>query len=120
MVVLKLDLPPYLSIGAVFVRQIIEKSRLVLQTGIDLVCGPEGELCACYHNGWELLNGEDSTVYDGDFLVCWLDAEPQETVSSHTVETSQLSPVITVTDPTGEGCASLPRYWRTHFKRQLE
>ena len=54
-VVLKLDLPPYVDIGAIFVPQVLDKSRLVMQTSIDLVCGPEGELCACYHNGWELL-----------------------------------------------------------------
>ena len=97
-VVLKLDLPPYLSIGAVFVPQIIEKSRLV-----DLVCGPEGELCACYHNGWELL----SAVYDGDFSVCWLDIERREAVGARTVEAQLMSPMTTVTDPSGGDCVSL-------------
>ena len=64
-VVLKLDLPPYVDIGAIFVPQILTKSRLVMQTGIDLVCGPEGEVCACYHNGYELPSGEETTAYDG-------------------------------------------------------
>ena len=42
----------------------------------DVVCGPEGEVCACYHNGQELLSGEVIIAYDGDFISCWLDAEP--------------------------------------------
>ena len=54
-VVLKLDLPPYVDIGAVFVPQTLTKRRLITQTGIDMVCGREGEVCACYHNGYELL-----------------------------------------------------------------
>ena len=77
-VVLRLDLPPYEDIGAIFVPQILTKSWLVMQTGIDLVCGPEGEVCACYHNGYELPGGEETTVYDGDFFLCWLDPEPKE------------------------------------------
>ena len=39
-VVLKLDLPPYVDIGAIFVPQTLTKSRLIIQTGIDIVCGP--------------------------------------------------------------------------------
>ena len=31
----------------------------------------------CYHNGHELLNGDETSTYDGDFFVCWLDDEPQ-------------------------------------------
>ena len=76
-VVLKVDLPPYVDIGAIPVPQTLTKRRLILQTGLDLVCGPGGEVCACYHNGYELLSGEEATAYDGDFFVCWLDAEPQ-------------------------------------------
>ena len=38
-VVLKLDLPPYVDIGAVFVPQTLTKRRLITQTGIDMVCG---------------------------------------------------------------------------------
>ena len=56
-VVLKLDLPPYVDIGAVFVPQTLTKRRLITQTSIDMVCGPEGEVCACCHNGYELLSG---------------------------------------------------------------
>ena len=77
-VVLKLDLPPYVEIGAIFVPLTLTKRRLIAQTGIDIVCGPEGELCVCYHNGHELLNGEETYTYDGDFLVCWLDDEPSQ------------------------------------------
>ena len=80
-VVLKLDLPPYVDIGAVFVPQTLTKRRLITQTGIDMVCGPEGEVCACYHNGYELLSGEETTAYDGDFFACWLEAEPQMSTS---------------------------------------
>ena len=54
-VVLKVDLPLYVDIGAIRVPQTLTKRRLILQTGLDLVCGPGGEICACYHNGYELL-----------------------------------------------------------------
>ena len=59
---LKLDLPPYHRVGAIFVPKVMDKTSLVMQTGIDLVCGPDGELCACYHNGWELQSGVDSVL----------------------------------------------------------
>ena len=80
-VVLKLDMPPYVDIGAIFVPQTLTKNRLIIQTCIDMVCGPEGEVCACYHNGYELLSGEETTAYDGDFFACWLEAEPQKATS---------------------------------------
>ena len=76
-VVLKVDLPPYVDIGAIRVPQTLTKRRLILQTGLDLVCGPGGEICACYHNGYELLSGETAIADDGDFFACWLDGEPQ-------------------------------------------
>ncbi len=77
-----------------------------MQTGIDLVCGPEAELCACYHNGWELLSGEESTVHDGAFLVCWLDIEPREAIGARTGDAPLTSPVTTVTYPSGGDCVS--------------
>ena len=40
-VVLKLDLPPYVEIGAIFVPLTLTKRRLIAQTGVDMVCGPE-------------------------------------------------------------------------------
>ena len=76
-VVLKVDLPPYVDIGAIRVPQTLTKRRLILQTGLDLVCGPGGEICACYHNGYELLSGQTAIADDGDFFACWLDGEPQ-------------------------------------------
>ena len=79
-VVLKVDLPPYVDIGAIRVPQTLTKRRLILQTGLDLVCGPGGEICACYHNGYELLSGETVTADDGDFFACWLDGEPQRSL----------------------------------------
>ena len=51
--------------------------RLNTQTGIDIVCGPEGEFRACYQNGYELPCGEETTACDGDFFACWLETEPQ-------------------------------------------
>ena len=76
-VVLKVDLPPYVDIGAIRVPQTLTKRRLILQTGLDLVCGPGGEICACYHNGYELLSEETVAADDGDFFACWLDGEPR-------------------------------------------
>ena len=105
-VVLKLDLPPYHSIGAIFVPKVMDKTSLVMQTGIDLVCGPEGELCACSHNGWELLSGVDSTAEDGDFLVCWLDPEGGVTVSERTGEAPVLSPQPPLAHSSGSDCAN--------------
>ena len=91
-VVLKLGLPPYVDIGAILVPLTLSKRRLIVQTGIDMVCGPEGELCVCYHNGHALLNEDEIYTYDGDFFVCWLDDEtPQaagiEAVSSFAAST---------------------------------
>ena len=63
------------------VPQTLTKRRLIMQTGIDMVCGPGGEVCTCYHNGYKLLSGEESTAYDGDFFACWLEAEPQMSTS---------------------------------------
>ena len=37
---LKVDLPPYVDIGAIRVPQTLTKRRLILQTGLDLFCGP--------------------------------------------------------------------------------
>ena len=62
-VVLKVDLPPYVDIGAVRVPQTLTKRRLIMQTGLRMVCGPGGEVCACYDNGYELLSGEEATAY---------------------------------------------------------
>ena len=44
------SIPPssYVDIGAIRVPQTLTKRRLILQTGLDLVCGPGGEICAFY------------------------------------------------------------------------
>ena len=109
-VVLKLDLPPYGDIGAIFVPLTLTKRRLIAQTGIDMVCGPEGEVCACYHNGYELLGGEETTAYDGDFFACWLEDEPPQATSVETEGNPDASPttgwVLTVEyncSPAAEG-----------------
>ena len=91
-VVLKLDLPPYVEIGAIFVPPVLTKLRLIAQTGIDIVCGPEGELCVCYYNGHELLSGVETLTYDGDFLVCWVDDEP--TLASEVEEVGSLAAFV--------------------------
>ena len=42
--------------------------------GVDIVCGPEVEVCTCYHNGYELQSGDETTASDGDFFAtegCW-------------------------------------------------
>ena len=41
-VVLKVDLPPYVDIGAIRVPQTLTKRRLILQTGLDLVLWARG------------------------------------------------------------------------------
>ena len=104
-VVLKLDLPPYMDIGAIFAPPVLDKGMLVIQTGIDLVCGPDGELCVCYHNGWELHRGEMTTVDDGDFIVCWFDPDPKETTGSCAVAGLLLFGVEAETYPSAFGCA---------------
>ena len=106
-VVLKLDLPPYFDIGAIFVPQVLAKSSLVMQTGIDLVCGPEGELCACYHNGYELPSGEEITACDGDFFVCWLDTETKEAAGASAVDDPSLPTVATSAPTSEETCVGL-------------
>ena len=106
-VVLKLDMPPYVDIGAIFVPQTLTKNRLIMQTGIDIVCGPEGEVCACYHNGYELLSGEETTAYDGDFFACWLEAEPQK-VTGVAAEENPVESTASRWAPTVESNCSLP------------
>ena len=93
-VVLQLDLPPYLDIGAIIAPPVLDKGRLAEQTGIDLICGPEGELCICYHNGWELRSDEEAMMHDGHFIVCWFDKDPRES-TDRSASSTLLSPVVT-------------------------
>ena len=75
-VVLQLDLYPYVEIGAIHVALVLTKRRLVMQTGVDLVCGLTGELCVCYRNGQELSHESEVYTCDGDFFVCWFNDDP--------------------------------------------
>ena len=77
-IALELNLPPYHDTGSISVPPYLHKARLISQTGISLVCGPTGELCVCYHNGWELQGTQETNVHDGDFIVCWLDRDSEE------------------------------------------
>ena len=77
-IALELNLPPYHATGSISVPPYLHKARLISQTGISLVCGPTGELSICYHNGWELQGAQETNVRDGDFIVCWLDRDSEE------------------------------------------
>ena len=70
-VLFKAVLPPYEGIGAIYVPKTTNKFDLILNTGLDIVCGPQGELCACYHNGF-VMSEIHSAVTDGDFFSCYL------------------------------------------------
>ena len=58
----------------------LNKQTLLAETGLDIVCGPLGELCACYHNGF-LLGLTQLEVADLDFVSCWLEEEDSVDVS---------------------------------------
>ena len=78
-VLFKAVLSTYEGLGAIYVPPIINKYILITDTGLDIVCGPHGELCACYHNGLPMSHAQ-TDVSDLDFLSCWLNEE--EFVSS--------------------------------------
>ena len=59
------------GLGAIYVPPVLNKNILITDTGLDIVCGPQGELCACYHNGLPLGNAQ-LEVADLDFISCWL------------------------------------------------
>ncbi len=106
-IALELNLPPYHEIGAISVPPVLHKVRLISQTGISLVCGPTAKLCICYHNGWELHGAEETNVRDGDFIVCWLDKNSEE--SARTYVSHGLPPVAIGTEhflPGGSGACS--------------
>ena len=85
-IALELHLPPYHHTGSISVPPRLSKFRLIAQTGINIVCGPTGELCMCYLNGWELSNAQDSRVYDGDFIICWLDRDSDASARTQLAE----------------------------------
>ena len=70
-VLFKAVLPPYEGIGAIYVPSVTNKFDLIMNTGLDIVCGPQGELCACYHNGL-VMSDAQSAVSDNDFFSCYL------------------------------------------------
>ena len=74
-------LPPYEGIGAIYAPTLINKHILILDTGLDIVCGPQGELCACYHNG-RALTDASTNVADFDYLSCWLNDMESEARST--------------------------------------
>ena len=85
-IALELHLPPYHHLGSISVPPRLSKFRLIAQTGINIVCGPTGELCMCYLNGWELSNAQDARVYDGDFIICWLDRDSDSSARTQFAE----------------------------------
>ena len=82
-IALELHLPPYHRIGSISVQPRLSKLQLIAQTGIHIVCGPLGELCLCYLNGWELSTAQDERAYDGDFVICWLDQDGESSARIH-------------------------------------
>ena len=70
-VLFKAVLSTYEGLGAIYVPPVLNKYILITDTGLDIVCGPQGELCACYHNGLWLGNAQ-TDVSDLDFISCWL------------------------------------------------
>ena len=72
--------------------KILNKVMLVAQTGIVLACGQDGEHCACYHNGRELVADATRKVEDADFIVCW--QEPTDAVSCREHLWSNPSPQV--------------------------
>ena len=70
-VLFKAVLSTYEGLGAIYVPPVLNKNILITETGLDFVCGPQGELCACYHNGFQ-LGFAQLEVADLDFISCWL------------------------------------------------
>ena len=84
-VLFKAVLSTYEGIGAIYVPPALDKSLLLRETGLDLVCGPQGELCACYRNGFQ-LGRTIHEVSDLDFISCWL-MEEESTPEASAVRT---------------------------------
>ena len=70
-VLFKAVLSTYEGLGAIYVPPVLNKNILITDTGLDIVCGPQGELCACYHNGLPVGTAQIE-VADLDFISCWL------------------------------------------------
>ena len=78
-VLFKAVLSNYEGLGGIYVPPVLTKYILITDTGLDIVCGPLGELCACYHNSLP-LGTSPAEVADFDFISCWLAED--ETMSS--------------------------------------
>ena len=70
-VLFKAALSTYEGLGAIYVPPNLNKQILITETGLDIVCGPQGELCVCYRNGFQ-LGFTQQEVADLDFVSCWL------------------------------------------------
>ena len=70
-VLFKAVLSTYEGLGAIYVPPFLNKQTLLSETGLDIVCGTQGELCACYHNGYQ-LGSTRQEVADRDFISCWM------------------------------------------------
>ena len=70
-VLFKAVLSTYEGLGAIYVPLYLNKQILIKETGLDIVCGPQGELCICYHNGLQ-LGLTQLEVADLDYISCWL------------------------------------------------
>ena len=79
-VLFKAVLSTYEGQGAIYVPPTLNKQTLLAETGLDIVCGPLGELCACYHNGFQ-LGLTQLEVANLDFVSCWLEEEDSVGVS---------------------------------------
>ena len=71
--------------GSIFVPSLLTKRGLMARTGIDLVCGPDGENRACYCNDKELEQGDALPTANGGPLSFWLDVR---TPRLHVAETA--------------------------------
>ena len=80
-VLFKAVLSTYEGLGAIYVPSSLNKNILITETGLDIVCGPQGELCACYHNGFQ-LGSTLLEVADDDFISCCLADEDTTTGAS--------------------------------------
>ena len=69
-ILFKAVLSTYEGLGAIYVPPTLNKHILIRETGLDIVCGPQGELCACYHNGFR-LGFIQLEIADLDFISCW-------------------------------------------------
>ena len=70
-VLFKAALSTYEGLGAIYVPPNLNKQILITETGLDIVCGPQGELFVCYRNGFQ-LGITQQEVADLDFVSCWL------------------------------------------------